>query len=308
MDRPGFEPGTSRLQAIVKGPLYVILPYGASSVNYGRGGCLRITESLVKEFGRWLRRDNPELREATLRQYMYYVPNLVGLSLCGKEDVGRVFKAMGGLNKSSYEAFSRFLTFLEKTRDLDALVAKLRKALPRKPRTRADTYVPTDEEVLNVKRNIMASGDEALKLFYNVLTSTGCRGTEARYLISNIGKLRIVSFRDYVRVHIDLQRGSKNEFVMYLPKEVYQQLKEFRGRLKNQDNVEKDLKAAGLSVKYFRKWWRQTLKKLGIDSEDIEAFQGRVSTIGGRHYTDWIPLLDKDYQKILSRIKEFLIL
>ncbi len=310
VDRPGFEPGASRMPTIPKGPVYVILPAEifrkASSVNHTSEECVEITQGLVREFRRWLRQDNPNLKEYTLRQYMYYIPRLTGITLCGKADVSKAFKAMGGVNKSSYEAFSRFLTFLEKTKDLDVLVTKLRKAMPRKPRSKADTYVPSDRELLKVKANIERGGSQALKLFYNVLVSSGCRGTEARYVIHNISKLKVVDLGQYVRVHVDLQRGSKNEFVMYLPKEVYQQLKAFKGRLKNQDNLEKDLKEAGLSVKYFRKWWRQTAKKLGIDSEDIEAFQGRVSSVGGRHYTDWIPILDKDYEKILNKIKGFL--
>jgi len=304
-----LNPGPLGCKQLLRGPIYVILPENSSSVNHTREDCLQITDGLVREFKRWLKQDNPRLREATLRQYMYYIPRLVGLELCGKEDVSKAFKAMGGVNKSSYEALSRFLTFIEKTKDLDVLVAKLRKAMPKKPKSRADTYVPADSKVLEVRENIVKMGSQALKLFYNILVSTGCRGTEARYLILNINRLRVVELSyGAVRVHVDLQRGSKNEFVLYLPKEVYQQLLRFKGKLKNQDNMEKDLKEAGLGVKYFRKWWRQLAKRLGIDSEDIEAFQGRVSTIGGRHYTDWIPILDKDYGRILPHVRKFLIL
>ena len=144
-------------------------------------------------------------------------------------------------------------------------------------------------------------------LIYNVLVSTGCRGTEARYLIENIRRLRAVDLGHYVRVHIDLQRGSKNEFVMYLPKKVYEQLLSWRGKLPHQDNIEKTFKELGLAIKYFRKWFRQLCKCLKIDSEDIEALQGRVTTVGGRHYTDWILILDKDYRKILKTIKRYLI-
>ncbi len=304
-----MNPGPLGCKQLLRGPIYVILPENSSSVNHTREDCLQITDGLVREFKRWLKQDNPRLREATLRQYMYYIPRLVGLELCGKEDVSKAFKAMGGVNKSSYEALSRFLTFIEKTKDLDVLVAKLRKAMPKKPKSRADTYVPADSKVLEVRENIAKMESQALKLFYNILVSTGCRGTEARYLILNINRLRVVELSyGAVRVHVDLQRGSKNEFVLYLPKEVYQQLLRFKGKLKNQDNMEKDLKEAGLGVKYFRKWWRQLAKRLGIDSEDIEAFQGRVSTIGGRHYTDWIPILDKDYGRILPHVRKFLIL
>ncbi len=257
------------------------------------------------EFLRWVREVNPGITEQ-LRQYERYVPRLVGLKLCGKEDVVKAFEAMGGLNKSSYEAFRRFITFLEKTKELDELVAKLKKALPKKPPTKADTYVPPDSKVLEVREKIKQLGPP-YTLVYNVLVSSGCRCREALYLIENIRKLRAVKLGDYVRVHVDLQRGSKNEFVMYLPVEVYNQILEWEGKLPHEDTVEKVFRGAGLAVKYFRKWWRQTLKKLGIDSEDIEAFEGRVSSIGGRHYTDWIPLLDEDYKKVLPKIRQFII-
>lgn len=81
------------------------------------------------------------MRESTLRQYMYYVPRLAGLRLCRKDDVSRVFKRIE-LNKSSYEAFSRFLKFLEKTRELDELVVRLRKGMPKKPVAKTDNVYP----------------------------------------------------------------------------------------------------------------------------------------------------------------------
>lgn len=66
-------------------------------------------------------------------------------------------------------------------------------------------------------------------------------------------------------------KGLQNVSVLYLPKEVYSEIREYRGTIPHQDTVEKTFKEAGLQIKYFRKWWRQKLKQLGIDSEDIEA-------------------------------------
>ncbi len=303
VDRPGFEPGTSRVQALSgrgsgRGSTHKVIQ--------GASACVEITKELVEEFFRWVKEVNPSIGTTTLRQYGYYIPRLTGITLCNKEDVSKAFKAMGGLSKSSYESFSRFLTFLEKTKELDELVVRLRKAMPKKPRTRADTYVPPDTLLLKVRDRIRDVGPP-YTLFYNVLVSTGCRGTEARYLIENIGKLRAVDLGQFVRVHVDLQRGSKNEFAMYMPKEVYEQIKGYRGKLPHQDTVEDVFRESGLGVKYFRKWWRQLCKRLGIDSEDIEAFHGRVSSIGGRHYTDWIPILDEDYKRILPHIKKYII-
>jgi len=275
-------------------------------VNYTASGCLEITKKLVNGFIEWVRSVNPRLSEYTLRQYVSYASKLEGLKLCGKESVGEAFKAMGGLNKRSYEVLRRFITYLDKQHELDHLVSKLRKAMPKKPKSREDTYVPPDTLILSIKDKIKDIGPP-YTLFYNILVSTGCRGTEARYLIESVRRLRAVDLGRYVRIHVDLQRGSKNEFVMYLPKEVYLQIKGYGGELPHQDTIEDTFRELGLAVKYFRKWWRQLLKRLKIDSEDIEAFQGRISSIGGRHYTDWIPVLDEDYKLIVPHVRRFII-
>ncbi len=292
---PGYQPSLTRSSGV----------RSTYKVNYGPSVCVEITDGLVEEFFEWLRRVNPRIGKS-LRDYSYYIPRLVGVKLCGKEGVSRAFEAMGGLNKSSYEAFRRFLTFIEKTREMDELVSRLKKALPRKPRAREDTYVPPDSLILKVSERVKALG-APYTLVYDVLVSTGCRLREALYLIKNAGKLKAVRLGRAVRIHVDLQRGSKNEFVMYVPLKTYEQLLNWQGRLPHPDSVEKAFRQAGLAVKYFRKWWRQTLKKLGVDSEDIEAFQGRVSSVGGRHYTDWIPILDEDYRRVLPHLKKFII-
>jgi len=58
-----------------------------------------------------------------------------------------------------------------------------------------------------------------------------------------------------------------------------------------QDIVEDPFKEAGLNIKYFREWWWQTLKQLGIDIIDIEAYKRRITDISEKHYTDIIPIL-----------------
>ncbi len=275
-------------------------------VIHDGGVCVEITKGLIEEFVDWVKSQRPGISKGQLTRYNNYMIRLMGFKLCGKSDVTKAFELMGGLNKATHNTFSRFLTFLEKTRELDELVAKLRKAMPSRPKTGEDSYVPPDSKVLEIGERLAGLG-EPYTLVYNVLVATGCRCREAIYLINNIRRLRVVDLGEFVRVHVDLQRGAKNEFVMYLPKEVYQQVLRWRGKLPHEDTIQKAFREAGLASKYFRKWWRQTAKKLGIDSEDIEAFQGRVSSVGGRHYTDWIPILDKDYERILPRVREFII-
>ncbi len=279
------------------------------SVNYSQLKCFEITDVVIQDFFKWLKRDNPKIKNSTIKQYKYYIPRLEGLVLCGKRDIDKVFKTIG-LTKSSYEAFTRFLTFIDKRYDgYEDLVLKLRKALPKKPKAREDTYIPPDSRVIELGKCLEKQG-EIYKAFYNILVSTGCRGTEARYILEHIHELKTVKL-DYgaVRIHLppELQRGSKNEFVVYLPMSVYNELLKINTKnLPHQDTIEDKFRDCGLALKYLRKWFRQKLKLLKIDSETIEAFQGRVKTIGGKHYTDWIPILDKEYQLVLDEITKFI--
>lgn len=110
--------------------------------------------------------------------------------------------------------------------------------MPPKPKSREDTYVPPDTLIINVRDKVKELGPP-YTLIYNVLISSGYRGREALYLVKNVRKLRTVELPyGAVRVHVDLQRGSKNGLVMYLPKEVYQQLMEWEGELPHEDTVE----------------------------------------------------------------------
>jgi len=265
--------------------------------------CLEITKDVVEGFLAWLRDQNPGISVKTLRDYMSYAYKLGGTRVCSPEDA---FRAMGGLNKRSYEVFRRLLTFLEKT-GYEAVAARLKRLMPPKPGGGVDSYVPSDPEILRVREAIARLG-APYTLLYNILVSTGCRGSEAYAVLARIHGLRVVELGDYARVHLDLQRGPKNAFALYLPKEVLEAVKSYGGPLPKLDAIEEAFREAGLPVKYFRKWWRTKLKLLGIDGETIEAFQGRASSIGAKHYTDWVPVLDATYARALPELRKFLII
>jgi intergrase/recombinase len=139
---------------------------------------------------------------------------------------------------------------------------------------------------------------------------TGCRLSEAVHLLKSFDAERLVKVSEEVyRYHIDLQRKSKNVLVLYLPREVIESIMKLDRYVPCADNVAKAFESCGLAAKYIRKWFRQTLKRLGVDPEVIEFLQGRVSAlgIGAKHYTDFIPLADEAYTKtIYPHIKNYL--
>jgi intergrase/recombinase len=270
--------------------------------------CIEISQPLLEEFVEWLR-DEEGTGEKTVRDYTSYLRRALGLRLCNKEDVSKYFR-LADMSKRSYESLRRLLSFIEKRKTgYESLVQQLRKALPRKPRSSADTYVPPDSKILELRDRVKALS-EPYYTIYKVLVGTGCRLSEAVHLLKSFDAKRLVKVSEEVyRYHIDLQRKSKNALVVYLPKEVAGSIQNLNKHIPHIDNVAKVFESSGLAAKYIRKWFRQTLKKLGVDPEVIEFLQGRVSAlgIGARHYTDFIPLTDEAYTKtIYPHIKNYL--
>ena len=267
--------------------------------------CLIVSRGLLEGFREWLLHEQ-HTSEGTVRKYMYYLPRIESMALCGKQDVSLAFEKMG-LTKVSYEAFSRLLTYVErKLEGYEDLVAKLRKAMPKKPKSKEDTYVPADEKVRALLACMETRG-QVYHLAALVLAYTGLRGTEAHYILKNAHGLQAVELPyGSVRIHLDpeMQRGSKRAYVAYMPKWLWKRVLAYRGKVPHKDTIEKRFRECSLPLKYLRKWWRQKAKLAGIDSETIEAFQGRPRTIGGRHYTNWIPILDKEYQKIMKMVED----
>ncbi len=280
---------------------------GATPGPVNGGPCLAVTPGLLEAFYGWLLEEQGTSRK-TVRDYQRYLARLQGLRLCQKQDVSTVFERMG-LTKTSYEAFSRLLTYLEKKTPYEQLALALRRALPRKPRSREDTYIPPDAQVAGMPECLARHGEAYLLLHY-LLAYTGLRFEEARWILENHDRVRAVELPyGAVRLHLpgELQRGSKRAFAAYMPAWLWEKVQAYQGPLYNPHTLKRRFRECGLAVKYYRKWWRQKAKELGVDGETIEAFQGRPSTVGGRHYTDWIPILDREYQRIMKHLDNKLI-
>ena len=262
--------------------------------------CISLSDSLLEEFVNWLKSEEGT-GDRTVRDYVSYLRKALGLRLCGKESVGMYFK-LAGMNKRSYESLRRFLSFVERKKSgYESLIQQLRKALPKKPRSNADTYIPPDSRILELRDRIKAVG-EPYYTIYSILVSSGCRLSEAVHLLRSFNRERLVKVtEDVYRYHIDMQRKSKNVLVMYLPREVAESIIKLDKYVpQSLKHIAEVFEKNGLAAKYIRKWFRQTLKKLKVDSEIIEFLQGRVSAlgIGAKHYTDFIPLADETYAKI----------
>ena len=271
--------------------------------------CVSLSDSLLEEFVNWLRSEEGT-SDRTVRDYVNYLKKALNLKLCSKEDVSSFFDR-AGMNKRSYESLRRFLSFVERKKSgYESLIQQLRKALPKKPRSSADTYVPPDSRILELRDRIKKFG-EPYYTIYSILVASGCRLSEAVHLLRSFNRERLVKVsEDVYRYHIDMQRKSKNVLVMYLPREVAESIINLDKYVpQSLKHIAEVFKRNGLAAKYIRKWFRQTLKKLKVDSEVIEFLQGRISAlgIGAKHYTDLVALADEIYPKaVYPHIKAFL--
>ncbi|MEM4613694.1 MAG: integrase [Ignisphaera sp.] len=270
----------------------------------GKSGGLVITGGLLDEFREWLRYQGTS--EKTVKNYISILKRFSGVVHTAND-----FFADVGLSKKSYEAFSRFLTFLARAKNMEDVAGMIRKTMPRKPRSGVDTRVPSDEEVLRLRESIAATGNALLTTIYSILVGSGCRLSEAYLLIKSFREDKLVCIsKDFCRYHLDLSRGYKNVYVLYLPAAVVGYVRSVRDlHIPHINSIAKAFERLGLGAKYLRKWFRQTCKKLRIDSEVIEFLQGRVTGlgVGAKHYTDLVALADEEYPKILDKIRSFLI-
>jgi len=119
--------------------------------------CISLSDSLLEEFANWLKSEEGT-SDRTVRDYVNYLRKALGLKLCSKEDVSNFFDR-AGMNKRFYESLRRFLSFVERKKSgYESLIQQLRKALPKKPRSNADAYVPPDSRILELRDRIKKFG------------------------------------------------------------------------------------------------------------------------------------------------------
>ncbi|WP_016730214.1 integrase [Saccharolobus islandicus] len=298
---PGFEPGTSGStarpsQSDVFQNYDSITSFAPSYAEKRDGKCLEITVILLEIFNSDLAKDG--VSEKTRHDWLNYLKKAIGKKLCDAEDVRRLWT--NGSQRKWKESLSRFFSWYERKYEADELIAKLRKGLPEKVKRGVDTYVPTDAEILKLRDSLPSQYADV----YNVLICTGLRMTEVLYLLNNKDKLRVVDLGEFVRIHLDLMRKSKNALVCYLPKAVFQSLKPLKV---HEDTVQKAFCESGLCEKYLRKWFNQKVRQTVKDRDLAEFLEGRISglSVGAVHYTDLIALADKEYPRVFEVIKPF---
>ncbi len=260
-----------------------------------KGGTLIITRSLIAEFKVWLLQVNPDITEKTLATYIARLSELLGKELTG--DVLREFAAK---TKWHYMTATRLLTFLRKKYRLRELVEELREALGKRPRSRADTWIPPDNMVLEAGRKLESQGP-VYYAAWQLLVSSGARLREVHYALSEADWSRLNCNKVFCRLHIDYERGPKRAWIIYMPRNVSEYITSnilYKEYVPGYDKLEREILGAGVAAKYYRNWVSNKMLVLGIPEAVIEFITGKTpSSILRKHYLQLQYQADTFYPK-----------
>ncbi len=236
-----------------------------SGVNYNHIEPIR-DNNVLNKFYEWCIKN---ASEHTCRQYIGYLKRPL--------DTG---------NKWSVLAYKKFFKYIGRE-DLWKSIKTIR--------SKPDIFVPSLSEVFNTIRR----AEPPYKLVYICLLQSGLRVNEVTYVMKNINELRIVELNDFIRVELNLQRGSKKAFWGYFLE------KPEKIEISARDVSEYARKHGLLAPKYIRKFVATKMIELGINESIIDFIQGRTpNTILTKHYAELLVAADKAYKKYAEWLRD----
>lgn len=211
-----------------------------------------------------------------------------------------VFELVNSVNKGKRQlcySLRVFFNFLEEFELVnEEFLNKLRKVV-KIPRVNADTYVPSDDEVIKAYNRIKA---EETKIIFKLLAFSGIRIVEAATLLSDFDSSKLMINGNIARYPLFMQRRTKNVYYAYMPKDFALKLKRIRI---SKHAIENRFYRLGLPAKYLRKWNYNFLILKGVPESVADFIQGRASiTIGSMHYLAKVKQADEWYSRISDRL------
>jgi len=262
---------------------------------------LVLTEELARRFLEWLDLP-PESRQ--LRDYRNNLRLLIGRKLdC------ETLHEFASQSKRKYETASRLLSFVASRRGLGLrqLASELRECLGKKPRSGSDTYVPSDDLVLEAARRLRGSRVHHVFL---LLLGSGARLSTIHWLLSQgLEEPRLVCLEDkgFCRYHVDYVRGEKLQWALYAPTEYWElALEEPRLEL-SYERTQELIARAGVKAKHLRNWAYNKMLSLGIPEGAVEFIVGhKAATTGRRHYMNALLQADQHYPRYAAWLRGWL--
>jgi intergrase/recombinase len=134
-----------------------------------------------------------------------------------------------------------------------------------------------------------------------LLKAMALSGVRYSHLLSSLSLLdKAITLDSFVRIPTrSISKGKKSTFFIYLPMEIYEELKKI-------DIPEYDVKSVTykrVSPNSVRKWFTNQLVEFGINGDLIDFYQGRVGgSIRATVYTQMTVHCDRAYKEIFLKL------
>ncbi len=211
--------------------------FNSNKHNSGIGHSLPAFSKHKKDYVKWLISNN--LSDG-------YIKDLVN-TLAGfiREDISVIPDNVNEMQSIALRSYLNYL--LSKSLVSEEELTIYKKKLPIK-QSRADHYIPTNEEVINAYKKL----DKRYQTIFKILAFSGSRITELVKLITEYDPSKLIVNEKFAKYQLYYTRGYKNSFYIYMPKEMIAELHKYYIHV---DTITHQISKAGLNLKYLRKWF-----------------------------------------------------
>jgi len=258
---------------------------------------------LDKQFEEYLRKDR-QLSERTVKDYLNYLKKLEN------EVMDYSLYLRIAHHKWMVKAVRLYIDYLFKAEKITAEEYQKLRSIFKVKQKRSVKPIAIDEEEL-----ILVFFHENLrpheKLLFEILLFSGVRFSEAVKLVNEFDESKLECFENHCRYALFWSRGRKRCDWIYLPMLLVEELKKYRGLFveKNLRTLYRNLKRKfGVDVKNYRKLFYRSCREVA-EKEVCDFYQSRISrlSVGDIHYDNLLSRADKDYPKIVERIKQDIV-
>ena len=224
-----------------------------------------------------------------------YIKDLVNtLTRFIREDI---IELQDDISEMQSIALRSYLTYLVQKSLLTEEGAKhFRKKVPLR-QSKADNYIPTNEEVIGAYSQIK---DKRYKTIFKLLAFSGARITELVKMVKEYDPSKLIIQGKFAKYKLHYNRGHKNSFYIYMPKELVPELHKFYIHV---DTITHQISKSGLNPKYLRKWFYNFLIYNNVPEGVADFIEGRASSfVGSMHYLSKAKQSDYWYDKVIEEL------
>ena len=224
-----------------------------------------------------------------------YIKDLVNtLTRFIREDI---IELQDDISEMQSIALRSYLTYLVQKSLLTEEGAKhFRKKVPLR-QSKADNYIPTNEEVIGAYSQIE---DKRYKTIFKLLAFSGARITELVKMVKEYDPSKLIVNKKFAKYQLHYNRGHKKSFYIYMPKELVPELHKYYVHV---DTVSHQISKSGLSPKYLRKWFYNFLIYNNVPEGVADFIEGRASSsVGSIHYLSKSKQADFWYEQIVEKL------